>query len=83
VADYYTLPQLALKVGISEVQIAELESKGLLHPKLKNRKRFFSSSQAHALTVALRLGRNQGVSLEQAFVRVEEMRLCQASTIRN
>ena len=47
-ADYYTLRQLALKVGISEVQIAELESKGLLHPKLKNGKRFFSSRQAHA-----------------------------------
>jgi DNA-binding transcriptional MerR regulator len=83
VADYYTLRQLALKVGISEVQIAELEVKGLLHPKLKNGRRFFSSSQAHALKVALRLGRNQGVSLEQAFARVEEMRVCQASTIRN
>lgn len=82
-ADYYTLRQLALKVGISEVQIAELEVKGLLHPKLKNGRRFFSSSQAHALKVALRLGRNQGVSLEQAFARVEEMRVCQASTIRN
>lgn len=82
-ADYYTLRRLALKVGISEAQIAELELKGLLRPKLKNGKRFFSSSQAHALKVALRLGRNQGVSLDQAFARVEEMRLCQASTIRN
>lgn len=82
-ADYYTLRQLALKVGISETQIAELELNGLLRPKMKNGKRFFSSSQAHALKVALRLGRNLGVSLEQAFARVEEMRLCQASTIQN
>ena len=82
-ADYYTLRQLTLKVGISEVQIAELESKGLLHPKLKNGKRFFSSRQAHALKVALQLGRKQGVSLGRALARVEEMRLCQASTIRN
>lgn len=83
VTDYYTLRQLALKVGISEAQIAELELKALLRPKMKNGKRFFSSSQAHALKVALRLGRNQGVSLDQAFARVEEVRLRQASTIRN
>jgi DNA-binding transcriptional MerR regulator len=81
VADYYTLPQLALKLGISEVQIAELESKGLLQPKMKDGRRFFSSRQAHDLQVALRLARKQRVSLEQAFARVEEMRLCQASAI--
>jgi DNA-binding transcriptional MerR regulator len=45
VADYYTPAQLALKVGISEAQIAELESKGFLHPKLKDGRRFFSSHQ--------------------------------------
>jgi DNA-binding transcriptional MerR regulator len=80
VADYYTPAQLALKLGISEAQIAELESKGSLHPKLKDGRRFFSSRQAHDLQVALRLARKQRVSLEQAFARVEDMRVCQAST---
>jgi len=36
VADYCTLAQLALKVVTTEAQIAELESKGFLHPKLKD-----------------------------------------------
>lgn len=78
-ADYYTPAQLALKLGISEAQIAQLESKGSLHPKLKDGRRFFSSRQAHDLQVALRLVHKQRVSLEQAFTRVEDMRVCQAS----
>jgi len=78
-ADYYTPTQLALKVGISEAQIAELESKGLLQPSLKDGRRFFSSRQAHDLQVALRLARKQRVSLEQAFLRIEDLKLCQTS----
>jgi DNA-binding transcriptional MerR regulator len=80
VADYYTPAQLALKVGISEAQIAELESKGLLHPKLKDGRRFFSSHQGYELRLALRLARKQKLTLETAFARVEDLRLCQAST---
>ena len=76
-ADYYTPAQLALKFGISEAQIDELESKGFLHPKLNDGRRFFSSRQAHDLHVALRLARKQRISLEQAFARVEGLRLCQ------
>ncbi len=79
-ADYYTPAQLALKLDITEAQIGELESKGLLHPKLKNGTRFFSSRQAHDLRVALRLARKQKLTLETAFARIEEFRLCQAST---
>lgn len=78
-ADYYTPAQLALKFGISEAQIAALESNGFLRPKLKDGRRFFSSRQAHDLQVALRLARKQSVSLEQAFARVEDLRLCQTS----
>jgi len=77
--DYYTPAQLALKFGISAAQIAELESKGLLYPKLKDGRRFFSSRQAHDLQVALRLARKQNVTLEQAFARIEDLRLCQTS----
>lgn len=80
-ADYYTPAQLALKVGATEAQIAELASKGFLGPTLKGGKRFFSSSQAHDLQVALRLARKQAVSLEQALHRVEEMRLYHASAL--
>ena len=78
-ADYYTPTQLALKVGTTEAQIAELEAKGFLHPALKDRRRFLSSREAHDLQVALRLARKQRVSLQQAFVCVEEMRLCQVN----
>jgi hypothetical protein len=81
VADYYTLPQLALKLGISEAQVVELEARGFLDPKLKDGRRFFSSRQAHDLQVAVRLARKQRVRLEHALARVEQMRLRQASTI--
>ena len=74
-ADFYSPAQLALKFGISEAQIAELESKGFLHPNLKDGGRFFSSRQGHDLQVALRLARKRKVSLEQAFPRVEDLRL--------
>ena len=76
-ADYYTPQQLARKLEIIEGVLAELETKGLLQPKLKGGKRFFSSRQAHDLQVALRLARKQKVSLEEAFARVEGLRLCQ------
>jgi DNA-binding transcriptional MerR regulator len=81
VADYYTPAQLALKLGISEEQIAELESKGLLHPKLKDGRRFFPSHQAYELRLALRLAHKQKLTLEKAFARVEYLRLCRAGTI--
>ena len=74
VADYYGLPQLAVKLGSSEAQIAELELNGLLLPKLRAGRRF-------DLLVAQRIGREQKVSLERALACVEEMRLCQASEI--
>ena len=79
--DYYTPAQLALKLGTTEAQIRELESKGLLHPKLKDGRRFFSSRQAHHLQAALQLARKEKLSLEKAFARIEELRLRQTSTI--
>lgn len=82
-ADYYTPAQFALKLGISEAQIAELESKGLLQPKLKDGRRFFSSHQAHDLQVALRLARKQKLTLEKAFARIEEFRLCRVGSTRS
>jgi len=80
VADYYTPAQLALKLGIGESQISELESKGLLHPKLKDGRRFFSSHQAYELRLALRLARKQKLTLEKAFARVENLRLFRVGT---
>lgn len=69
-ADYYTHVQFALKVGITDAQIAELELKGLLHPKLKDGRRFFSSRQAYELRLALRLARKQKLTLEKAVAMV-------------
>ena len=80
-ADYYTPAQLALRLGINEAQITELESKGFLHPKLKDGRRFFPSRQAYELEVARRIARKQRVSLERAFARVEGMRLWQERAI--
>jgi DNA-binding transcriptional MerR regulator len=79
-ADYYTPAQLALKLGISKAQISELESKGLLHPKLKDGRRFFSSHQAYELRLALRLAHKQKLTLEKAFARVEDLRLFRVGT---
>lgn len=81
-ADYYTLTQLALKLAISEAQIGELELEGFLHPILKDGRRFFSSSQAHDTQVALRLARKRRITLEQAFARVEDLRVYQTGSIK-
>ena len=82
-ADYYTAAQLAVKLGISEAKIAELESKGLLQPKLKDGRRFFPSHQAYELRLALRLAHRQKLTLEKAFARVEYLRLCRAGMTVN
>ena len=82
-ADYYTSEQLAQKLGIAEAAIAELEAKGLLQPIVKDGRKFFSSRQAYRLRAALRLARKQKLSLEEAFARMEDRRLCQASAIGN
>lgn len=79
-ADYYNPEQLAQKLGIAEAVLAQLEGWGLLQPKVKGGKRFFSSRQAHDLQVALRLARKRKVSLVQALAQVEELRLRHAST---
>ncbi len=79
-ADYYTHTQLALKLGINEAQISELESKDLLHPKLKDGRRFYSSHQAYELHLALQLAHKQKLTLEKAFARVEVLRVRRAGT---
>jgi DNA-binding transcriptional MerR regulator len=76
VADYYNPEQLAQKLGIAEDVLAELESKGLLQPKVKRGMRFFSSRQAYDLRVALRLAQKRKMNLEKAFASVEELRIC-------
>jgi DNA-binding transcriptional MerR regulator len=75
VADYYNPQQLAQKLGIAEGVLSELESKGLLQPKVKRGMRFFPSRQAHDLRVALRLAEKRKMNLEKAFARVEELGL--------
>jgi len=44
---------------------------------VKNGRKFISCRQAYDLRVALRLARKQKLTLEQAFARVEDLRLCQ------
>jgi len=83
VADYYTPAQLALKVDITEARIAQLESKGLLHPKFKDERRFFSSHQMYELRLALRVARKQKLTLEKAFEMVELLRLRRFGTTVN
>ncbi len=78
--DYYTPAKLPLKPGIGETQVAELESKGLLHPKLKDGKRFYSCHLAYQLHLALRLALKQKLTLEKAIAKVEEPRLFRVGT---
>src|SRR5690242_10029919 len=55
--DYYTSQQLAQTLGIGEAAIAELQTKELLQPAVKDGRSFFSSRQAHCLRAAIRWAR--------------------------
>jgi DNA-binding transcriptional MerR regulator len=81
-ADYYTVQQLAQVVGIAEATLAELQTKGLLQPTVKDGRSFFSSRQAHCLRVAIRCARKDKVGLQEAFAKVEERWLAQTSAMK-
>jgi DNA-binding transcriptional MerR regulator len=82
-ADYYTIQQLAQKLGVAEASITELEGKGILQAAVKDGRRFYSSRQAYQLRAALRLARKAKIGLEEAFARVESHRLAQISAPGN
>jgi DNA-binding transcriptional MerR regulator len=82
-ADYYTVQQLAQVVGIAEVTLAELQTKGLLQPTVKDGRSFFSSRQAHCLRAATRCARKDKVGLQEAFAKVEERWLAQTSAMKD
>lgn len=69
--DYYTLQQLAQTLGIPETNINELQETGLLQPKVKEGRPFFSSRQAHCLRAALRWAHKDKIDLQDAFALVE------------
>jgi len=77
--DYYTLQQLAQTLGIAETNIIELQEKGLLQPKVKEGKPFFSARQAHCLRAALRWAHKDKIDLQEAFARVEARWLAHTS----
>jgi hypothetical protein len=83
VPDYYTSQQLAQTLGIAEATIAELQTKGLLEPILKDGKSFFSSPQAHRLRAAIRWARKDKIDLQEAFARVEARWLAHTSAARD
>ncbi len=80
-ADYYQPEQLAQMLGITEAELAELESKGLLQAAAKNGRRFYSSRQAYRLRAALQLARKEKLTLEEALTQVATRRLYQVSDI--
>lgn len=82
-ADYYTVQQLAQVLGIAEATLAELQTKGLLQPTVKNGRSFFSSRQAHCLRAAIRWARKDKMDLQEAFAKVEERWLAQTSAIKD
>jgi DNA-binding transcriptional MerR regulator len=82
-ADYYTVQQLAQVLGIAEVTLAELQTKGLLQPTVKDGRSFFSSPQAHRLRAAIRCARNDKIDLQEAFARVEERWLAHTSASKD
>ncbi len=77
--DYYTSHQLAQTLGIAEATIAELQTKDLLQPTLKDGRSFFSSPQEHCLRVAVRWARKDKIDLQEAFACVEERWLAHTS----
>jgi hypothetical protein len=70
--DYYTSRQLAQTLGIAEAMIADLPTKGLLQPTVKDGKSFFSSRQAHCLRAAVLWARQDKIDFREAFACVEE-----------
>jgi DNA-binding transcriptional MerR regulator len=82
-ADYYTVQQLAQVLGVAEATLAELQTKGLLQPTVKNGRSFFSSPQAHRLRAAIRWARKDKIDLQEAFARVEERWLAHTSTSKD
>jgi MerR HTH family regulatory protein len=78
--DYYNLQQLAQTLGIAETNIIELQEKGLLQPKVKEGRPFFSSRQAHCLRAALRWAHKDKIHLQEAFARVEARWLAHTSS---
>ncbi|MGB9464112.1 MAG: MerR family transcriptional regulator [Candidatus Acidiferrum sp.] len=82
-ADYYTVQQLAQVLGIAEATLAELQTKGLLQPTVKDGRSFFSSRQAHCLRAAIRWARKDKMDLQEAFAKVEERWLAQTSAMKD
>lgn len=82
-ADYYTVQQLAQVLGIAEATLAELQTKGLLQPTVKDGRFFFSSRQAHCLRAAIRWARKDKMDLQEAFAKVEERWLAQTSAMKD
>ena len=70
-ADYYTVQQLARRVGITEYTIEELQAEGLLQPTLKNGRVFFSSQQAYRLQIAVQSAHSTKKELKETFAGVE------------
>ena len=81
-ADYYTPLQLAQVLGIAEDTIAELQTRGLLHPTIRDGKSYFSSQQAYRLRAAIRCTRKDKIDLQEALARVERRWLAQASALK-
>jgi DNA-binding transcriptional MerR regulator len=79
VPDYYTSQQLAQTLAIAEATIADLQTKGLLQPTVKDGRHFFSAQQAHCLRAAIRWARKNKIDLQKAFACVEERWLAHTS----
>jgi DNA-binding transcriptional MerR regulator len=77
--DYYTPQQLAQRLDIAESTIAELQTKGLLRPTVKDGRSYFSSRQAYRLRAAVRWASKDKIDLQEAFARVEERWLAQVN----
>jgi DNA-binding transcriptional MerR regulator len=68
--DYYTPGQVALKLGLTESQIAVLLAQGLMQPVRKNGREFYSAHQVYQLKAAIKLARKRNVSLKEAMTHV-------------
>ena len=66
-ADYYTMEQLAHKLGVAGPALSELLTKSSFSPRVKDGRNYYSARQVYQLQAALRLGRKHRVSFEEAL----------------
>jgi DNA-binding transcriptional MerR regulator len=71
--DYFLREHFAAKLGVTEVELAQFEAEGLLRPVIKNGRAYISSRDLYRLKAVLHFMRRDGLSLQEARRRLQEL----------